>query len=111
MSINFSIEKVNCEDFAFQCQKLAKVTKKLEKEIKKSKPKFMNKSSKTKVSLTKRETEVLKCILEGKNNTEISEELFISISTAKAHVSSIINKLGANDRTEAGYLAKQRGIV
>lgn len=111
MSINFSIEKVNCEDFVKQSKKLAKVTKKLEKEIKKSKPKYMNKSSEAKISLTKRETEVLKCILEGKNNTEISEELFISVSTAKAHVSSIINKLGANDRAEAGYLAKQRGIV
>ena len=111
MSINFSIEKVNCEDFALQCQKLAKVARKLEKKLKKTEPKYVNKSQETKISLTKRELEVLKCILEGKNNTEISEELFISLSTAKAHVSSIIHKLGANDRTEAAYLAKQRGIV
>ena len=111
MSINFDIEKVNCEDFCEHSQKLTKITKKLEEKIKRTKPNYLNKSSKNKISLTKREIEVLKCIVEGKNNTEISNELFITLATAKAHVSNIIHKLGVNDRAEAGYIAKQLGII
>lgn len=56
-----------------------------------------------------RELEVLKLIVKGKNNTEIAKELSISIHTAKAHVSSIIEKLNAEDRVQVAVRAVREG--
>jgi two-component system, NarL family, response regulator len=61
--------------------------------------------------LSSREIEVLEMIVEGRSNKEIASCLHISESTAKAHVSSIMIKLGAADRTEAVTQAVRRGIV
>ncbi len=51
-------------------------------------------------NLTDREKEVLEYICEGLTNTEISKILDVSINTVKVHVSSIIQKLGVEDRTQ-----------
>lgn len=51
-------------------------------------------------NLTDREKEVLKYICEGLNNGEISKILDVSVNTVKVHVSSIIQKLGVEDRTQ-----------
>lgn len=51
-------------------------------------------------NLTKRESEVLSLLKEGKSNYEISKELFISEATAKKHVSNILGKLGVKNRVE-----------
>lgn len=51
-------------------------------------------------NLTDREKEVLEYICEGLNNGEISKMLDVSINTIKVHVSSIIQKLGVEDRTQ-----------
>jgi DNA-binding NarL/FixJ family response regulator len=61
--------------------------------------------------LSMRELEVLEMIVEGRSNKEIGAALGISDSTVKAHVASIMNKLGAADRTEAVTQALRRGIV
>lgn len=61
--------------------------------------------------LTDREQEVLGLMVQGLNNTEIASELFISRSTAKFHVSSILAKLGATSRTEAVALAVQHKLL
>ena len=61
--------------------------------------------------LTNREREVLVVMALGLGNREIAERLIISRSTAKFHVSSIISKLGAGDRTEAVALAFQFHLV
>ena len=61
--------------------------------------------------LTEREREVLKLMASGLNNKQIAVELFISLSTAKFHVSSILTKLGAASRTEAVALALQNNLV
>jgi len=61
--------------------------------------------------LTKREREVLCLIAEGATNPEIADRLFISPSTVKTHVSSILSKLGAATRTEAATRAVQEGLV
>ncbi|WLD92739.1 response regulator transcription factor [Alkalihalobacillus sp. AL-G] len=55
--------------------------------------------------LTPREKEVLRQITLGKNNKEISSELFITEKTVKTHVSNILSKLGLHDRTQAAILA------
>ena len=61
--------------------------------------------------LTPRELEVLALLVQGLNNPAIAEELIISRSTVKFHVSSILSKLGVNGRTEAVALAIQENLV
>jgi DNA-binding NarL/FixJ family response regulator len=62
-------------------------------------------------SLTAREIEVLRRIAEGNRNRDIAETLFISEETVKVHVKHIMDKLGANDRTQAIAIAVRRGII
>ena len=61
--------------------------------------------------LTEREHEVLRLVVEGQTNKQIAVSLQITEVTVKLHVSSILTKLGARDRTQASTLAIQRGIV
>ncbi|MCC7451924.1 MAG: response regulator transcription factor [Anaerolineae bacterium] len=62
-------------------------------------------------ALTERETEVLHLLAQGKPNKEIAAALVISERTVKFHISSILQKLGAGNRTEAVTIAAQRGLV
>jgi DNA-binding NarL/FixJ family response regulator len=62
-------------------------------------------------TLTPRESEVLQLLAQGLQNKEIATKLVISERTVKFHVSSIMGKLGAGNRTEAVTLAAQQGLV
>jgi DNA-binding NarL/FixJ family response regulator len=62
-------------------------------------------------SLTPREVEVLRHIADGNRNKDIAERLFISEETVKVHVKHVMEKLGANDRTDAVAIAIRRGII
>jgi NarL family two-component system response regulator LiaR len=62
-------------------------------------------------ALTERETEVLKLVARGKANKRIAHELFVGEKTVKAHVSSILAKLGVQSRTQAALYALRIGLV
>lgn len=62
-------------------------------------------------ALTERELEVLQLLAQGKQNKEIAAALVISERTVKFHVSSILGKLNAGNRTEAVAIAAQQGLV
>jgi NarL family two-component system response regulator LiaR len=62
-------------------------------------------------ALTERETEVLKLLARGKSNRQIASELFVDEKTVKAHVSSILRKLGVQSRTQAALHAVRTGLV
>jgi len=63
------------------------------------------------IELTPREREVLLCITQGRSNREIADELGIAEKTVRIHVSSMLEKLGVRDRTQATIYALQRGLV
>jgi DNA-binding NarL/FixJ family response regulator len=62
-------------------------------------------------ALTERELEVLRLMAQGARNKEIAHDLSITERTAKAHVSSILGKLAASDRTEAVTIALRKGLI
>ena len=61
--------------------------------------------------LTERETEVLRLVARGHANKQIASSLFVSEKTVKAHVSSILLKLGVQSRTQAALHAVRTGLV
>lgn len=68
-------------------------------------------SVKNTYGLTERELEVLALIVEGLDNAQIAKKLVITLSTAKAHVHSILQKLYVKNRTQATIQAVKEGLV
>lgn len=62
-------------------------------------------------ALTPRELEVLALVGEGKSNRDIARQLVLTEATVKSHLSHVFRKLGANNRTSAVAVARQRGII
>jgi two-component system, NarL family, response regulator LiaR len=62
-------------------------------------------------ALTERETEILKLLARGRANKQIASDLFVEEKTVKAHVSSILRKLGVRSRTQAALHAVRIGLV
>ena len=63
------------------------------------------------VELTPREHEVLTYITRGQSNRDIANQLRIAEKTVRIHVSSVLDKMGVRDRTQAAIYAIQRGLV
>ena len=62
-------------------------------------------------TLTERETVVLACLGEGMSNAQIAARLYLSEATIKGYVSRMLDKLGCANRTQAGLLAHDAGLV
>jgi DNA-binding NarL/FixJ family response regulator len=62
-------------------------------------------------SLTEREVEVLSCLGEGLSNAQIAARLYLSEATVKGYVSRMLEKLGLDNRTQAGLLAHDAGLT
>lgn len=61
--------------------------------------------------LTDREREVLALVGRGRSNAEIAEDLYVSVATAKTHVSRVMTKLAARDRAQLVVIAYETGLV
>ena len=61
--------------------------------------------------LTERELEVLRLLAAGRSNQRIAHELVVALDTVKKHVTHILGKLGAANRTEAAVRARQVGLI
>ncbi len=68
-------------------------------------------TKKREYELTKREVEILRLIADGKDNSEIANALSINIRTVANHVSNILFKMNAKNRTEAAAIARKDGII
>ncbi len=68
-------------------------------------------SSLDSVAFTQRELEVIRLMAVGKSNRDIGQELVISLSTVAHHITNILNKTGASNRTEAVAVAVHHGLV
>lgn len=71
----------------------------------------LNETELEKFNLTEREYEVLQLFATGCNNAEIADQLFLSISTVKTHVSNLLVKMGVNNRTHAVTKAQKLRII
>ena len=60
---------------------------------------------------TARELDVLRLLVQGKSNPEIGQELFISATTVRSHVTAILTKLNVANRTQAALVAQERQLV
>lgn len=61
--------------------------------------------------LTNRELEVLQLVVDGCGNNAIADKLYITNGTVKTHISNIMKKLCANDRTQAAVIAMRHGLI
>ncbi|MGW6138731.1 response regulator [Streptomyces sp. NPDC055140] len=61
--------------------------------------------------ITEREREVLKLVGLGRSNSEIADELYITVATTKSHVARLFTKLGARDRVQLVIIAYESGLV
>jgi two-component system, NarL family, response regulator LiaR len=72
---------------------------------------ILNEAELNRLSLSKRELEVLQLMAQGLSNKEIAERLFVSLSTIKTHANNLFEKMGVERRTQAISRAKQLGII
>jgi len=63
------------------------------------------------VPLSDRELEVLRLLADGRSNREIAADLFLAEGTVKNHVTNVLSKLGARDRTQAALRARALGLI
>ena len=72
---------------------------------------ILNEKEIEKLSISKRELEVLQLMAEGLSNQEIAERLFVSLNTVKTHSSKVLEKLDVKRRTQAVEKAKRLAII
>ncbi|WP_436516007.1 response regulator transcription factor [Ekhidna sp. To15] len=73
--------------------------------------KSLDKYDREKLGLSKRELEVLELLSQGLSNQEVADKLFVSLNTAKTHISSIYTKLNVKRRTQAIQKARDLALI
>lgn len=74
-------------------------------------PQAASPTTENSLALTPRELEVLRCLADGLGTSEIADRMVISVSTARNHIQSILDKLGAHSRTEAVMAGIRQGLI
>lgn len=114
-AVSFLMKNVSATDLAETIRNAAKgkstFSAEVQEILKAPAPAFTSASRGGDHNLSEREKQVLTCLVAGMSNAEIAQELVISLSTAKYHVSSILTKLEAGNRAEAVSLALQERLV
>jgi len=110
-AISYLLKNVSGDDLAAAIQAALAGRSTLAPEAVQSLIHTANSTPKLGHDLTRREQEVLELLVQGLNNPDIAERLSVSRSTAKAHVSNILSKLGVSNRREAIALALQHRLV
>jgi NarL family two-component system response regulator LiaR len=112
-AVSYVLKSVSSEELVFALRGAVKGMPIMNSEVSQALARgIRQKSARTEEDgLTAREKEVLMLIAEGKSNKEISDELFISIKTVKTHVSNLLMKLGAEDRTQLAIYAHRKGLI
>jgi DNA-binding NarL/FixJ family response regulator len=89
----------------------ATVTRRLISEFAQMRPQPEPSSTGALVTLTPRDTQVLRLVAEGLSNPEIAGRLVVTEETVKTYVSRVLSKLGLRDRTQAVVTAYESGLV
>jgi len=71
----------------------------------------VDRASKSVAGLTDREREVAAAVGRGSSNQEIADELFMSVSTVKAHVTKLLSKLDADNRVQIALIVRDAGLT
>ncbi|WP_369394219.1 response regulator [Streptomyces sp. CG1] len=87
------------------------VTRRLIADFVARRPDAAERSARPLEGITEREREVLTLVGRGRSNTEIAQDLFITVATAKSHISRLLTKLGARDRVQLVITAYEAGLV
>jgi len=109
-AIGYLLKNATAEELATAIRAAKNGKRTLSPEAAESLVHLMNQEPTPGHDLTEREHEVLILMIEGLNNNEIAERIFLSVSTVKFHVSAILSKLGVTNRIEAVALAVQHGL-
>lgn len=72
---------------------------------------FIDRSRRRQIELTKRETEILRLLIQGMTTRSIAEHLILSRHTVRNHIANLLLKLGAHSKLEAVSKAVQRGLI
>jgi NarL family two-component system response regulator LiaR len=110
-AISYLLKNVSMDDLVRAIQDANRGQATMSQEAVQALVQVTSRDAKPEFDLTPREFEVLELLVEGLNNPEISERLYISIGTTRTHVSNILSKLGVSNRAEAIAVALRSKLV
>jgi len=110
-AIGFLMKNISADDLCKAIKNAASGRRTLAPEAADALLRSMNKSPEVGSDLTERERQILGLMVDGLNNSQIAEKIFLSPSTIKFHVSAILSKLGVTNRVEAVALSVKHDII
>ena len=110
-AVGYILKDISLENLVKAIKNVYKGTTMINPHISRKLLKMITLGQKTSDKLTSRELDILREIARGKSNKEIAEELYLSESTVKSHISHIFQKLNIKTRSEAVLYAVKNGII
>jgi len=110
-AVGYILKDISLENLVKAIKNVYKGTTMINPRISRKLLKLITSDPKSSNELTPRELDILREIARGKSNKEIAEELYLSESTVKSHISHIFQKLNIKTRAEAVLYAVKNGII